>query len=117
MRRWISIAPASRSIRTSWRVVWPRTIESSTTTMRLPHVEPARADREHLAGRDLTQQLCADHVERAALGGDAVALAELAERERPQAERIAEGDDRVARERDDREGPLQARQHIDDRVL
>ena len=31
-----SSAPASRSILTIWRVVLPRTIESSTTTRRLP---------------------------------------------------------------------------------
>ncbi len=36
MRRCTSAAPASRSIFTIWRVVLPRTIESSTTTMRLP---------------------------------------------------------------------------------
>ena len=33
---WTSAAPASRSICTIWRVVLPRTIESSTTTRRLP---------------------------------------------------------------------------------
>ena len=33
---WTSRAPASRSIRTICRVVLPRTIESSTTTIRLP---------------------------------------------------------------------------------
>ena len=33
---WTSRAPASRSICTIWRVVLPRTIESSTTTSRLP---------------------------------------------------------------------------------
>jgi hypothetical protein len=31
-----SVAPASRSTATSWRIVVPRTIESSTTTTRLP---------------------------------------------------------------------------------
>ena len=36
MRRCTSLAPASRSMRTIWRVVLPRTIESSTTTRRLP---------------------------------------------------------------------------------
>ena len=36
MRRWTSEAPASRSILTIARVVVPRTIESSTTTTRLP---------------------------------------------------------------------------------
>ena len=36
MRTCTSAAPASNSIATSWRVVLPRTIESSTTTSRLP---------------------------------------------------------------------------------
>ena len=36
MRRCTSAAPASRSIVTIARVVVPRTIESSTTTRRLP---------------------------------------------------------------------------------
>ena len=33
-----SVAPASSSIATIWRVVLPRTIESSTTTSRLPRI-------------------------------------------------------------------------------
>ena len=36
MRTWTSRAPARRSSDTIWRVVVPRTIESSTTTSRLP---------------------------------------------------------------------------------
>ncbi len=36
IRMWTSAAPASRSIRTRARWVLPRTIESSTTTSRLP---------------------------------------------------------------------------------
>ncbi len=36
IRRWTSFAPASLSIATICRVVLPRTIESSTTTTRLP---------------------------------------------------------------------------------
>ena len=36
MRRWTSLAPASRSILVSCFCVVPRTIESSTTTRRLP---------------------------------------------------------------------------------
>ena len=43
MRRCTSAAPASRSICTSWRCVVPRTIESSTTTSRLPVDVLARA--------------------------------------------------------------------------
>jgi hypothetical protein len=40
MRRWISAAPALRTISTSWRVVEPRTIESSTSTT----LRPAKVD-------------------------------------------------------------------------
>ena len=36
IRTWISAAPASRSIRMRARWVFPRTIESSMTTSRLP---------------------------------------------------------------------------------
>ena len=36
MRTCTCAAPASRSMRTSWRWVLPRTIESSTTTSRRP---------------------------------------------------------------------------------
>ena len=39
MRMWTSVAPASRSICTICFVVVPRTIESSTTTSRLPRIE------------------------------------------------------------------------------
>ena len=35
---WTSAAPASRSIATIWRVVVPRTIESSTTISRFPRI-------------------------------------------------------------------------------
>ena len=57
-----------------------------------------------------TSRTGAEHVERAALGRDAVAVAQLAERKRAQPERVAEGDDRLAREHHDRESALQARQ-------
>ena len=39
MRTWTSVAPASRSACTICFVVVPRTIESSTTTRRLPRIE------------------------------------------------------------------------------
>ena len=43
MRTWTSSAPASRSIRTWARWVLPRTIESSTTMIRLPRIMCSRA--------------------------------------------------------------------------
>ena len=42
MRTWTSAAPASRSIRTRARWVLPRTMESSTTTSRLPSMTSRR---------------------------------------------------------------------------
>ena len=42
MRRCTSFAPDSRSMATSWREVLPRTIESSTTTRRLPSMMSRR---------------------------------------------------------------------------
>src|SRR5205823_10603829 len=77
----------------------------------------AVADRDERAGLDLAQQPAADDVEGARFAGHAVALADLAERERPQPVRIAEGDDAVARHHDRREGALQARYHVGDGVL
>ena len=68
-------------------------------------------------GCDLAQQLGADDVERAALGGDAVAVAEPAERQRPQAGAVAEGDDRVLGHDDRREGALELRHDVGERVL
>ena len=44
---------------------------------RLPGLDAALAERDQLAGLDLAQQLGADDVERAALGGDHVAVLEL----------------------------------------
>ena len=40
-RKWTSAAPASRTIRTSWRAVVPRTIESSTMTTTRSFKTPA----------------------------------------------------------------------------
>ena len=51
----------------------------------LARLDAALAERDHLAGLDLAQELGADDVEGAALGGHAVAVADLAERQRAQA--------------------------------
>src|SRR3954447_8420527 len=61
-----------------------------------PRLDALLGQRDDLAGLDVAQQLGADDVERARLAGDAVAVAELAEDERPQPGRVAEGDDAVA---------------------
>ena len=74
----------------------------------LAGLEPALGQRDHLARVDLAQQLGADDVEGAALGGDDEAVAEPAERERPDAVRVAEGDDRVLGHHHGRVGALAA---------
>ena len=83
----------------------------------LARLDPALAQRHHLARLHLAQQLRADDVERAALRGEAVGVAEPAEGERPQAGGIAEADHRVLRHHDRREGALEARHHLGQRVL
>ena len=83
----------------------------------LPGLDPALAERDQLARLDLAQQLGADDVEGAALGGDAVAVAELAERQRPDPVRVAEGDHGALRHHHGRVGALEARHHRRDGVL
>ena len=57
---------------------------------------------EHeLAGLDLALERRADEVERAGLGGDDGVVAEPAEHERPEAVRVAEGEQRPVGEADD----------------
>ena len=85
-----------------------------------PRLDAALAERDHLAGLDLAQELGADDVEGARLAGDAVAVADSSstpERQRAQAVRVAERDDRLLGHHDGRERALQARQHVGDRVL
>ena len=60
-------------------------------------LDAALAERDQLAGLHLAQQRGADDVQRAALRGDHVAVAELPEAERAHAGRVAEGDHAVAR--------------------
>ena len=83
----------------------------------LAHLEPALGQRNHLAGAHLADHLGADDVEGAALRGDDEAVVELAERQRPHAVRVAEGDDRVLGHHHGREGALEARHDVGDGVL
>ena len=68
-------------------------------------------------GLDLAHQLGADDVEGAALRGDAEAVAELAQRERPDPVRVAEGDHGALGHHHGRVGALEARHHRGDGVL
>ena len=83
----------------------------------LAGLEPALAQRDHLAGVHLAHQLGADDVEGAALGGDDEAVAEPPQAERPDPVRVAEGDDRVLGHHHGRVGALEPRHHLRDRVL
>jgi hypothetical protein len=83
----------------------------------LPGLQPARTHRDHLPRGHLTHELGADDVEGTALGGHAGAVAEHAERQRPQAGRVAKGHDSVLRHHDRRVGAFQARHHVGQRVL
>ena len=83
----------------------------------LARLEPVGGQRDELAGLHLAHQLGADDVEGAALRGDAEAVAELAERERPDAVRVAEGDHGALGHHHGRVGALEPRHHRGDRVL
>ena len=91
---------ARRSAFTTWRVSRPRSVSETSSP-----------------GAHLAQQLGADDVEGAALGGDDEAVPEPAERERPDPVRVAEGDDRALGHHHGRVGALQPRHHLGDRVL
>ena len=83
----------------------------------LARLEAALGQGDHLAGVHLAHQLGADDVEGAALRGDDEAVAEPAQRERPDPVRVAEGDDRVLGHHHGRVGALHPRHHLADRVL
>ena len=97
--------------------MYSKTQKASRAPDRHPRRDPAGVDRDDLARLDVAQESRADDVERARLAGDAVAVAEHAEHERAQAVRVAERDELVARHHDRREGAVQARQDVGDRVL
>ena len=70
---------------------------------------PSSSMSDQLARADLALEVGADEVERAGLGGDTQSSLEPAEAERPDAVRVAEGDQLPLGERDDREGALELR--------
>ena len=83
----------------------------------LTGLDPALAQRHHLARQHLAEQLGADDVERAALGGHAVAVPQHAERQRPQPRAVAEGHHGVLGHHHGGEGPVQPRHHLGEGVL
>ena len=75
---------------------------------RLRAVASLLVDPDDLPGRDVPHRLRADEVEGARLRGDDPVVADPAEGERPDPERVAEGDERAVGDGDDRVGALEA---------
>ena len=80
-------------------------------------VQPVVVDDHELAGAHLALERRADEVERARLGGDDGVVAEPAEHERPEAVRVAEGEELAVGEPDDGRRALEPRHRRGDRLL
>ncbi len=76
-----------------------------------------RVDDDHLARLDVAHEIGADDVERAGLRGQDPGVAELAQHQRPDAQRIAHADQSVLRQGRQRIGALDLAQRIDHAVL
>ena len=74
-------------------------------------------DDQDLAGHDVALVGRADQIHRAGLGADDVRVAEAAERQRPEAVRIANRNQPVLRQHDQRKRALHLRDRLDDRVF
>ena len=77
-------------------------------------LQPFLSDHHHLAILDLAHEVGADDVEGAGLGCKHPGLAELAEDERPDAERIARADELLVGEADQRVGAFDLQQRLDE---
>ncbi len=80
--------------------------------------QPLAVDDEHLAGRDVAHVARPDEVEGAGLarhagGPRAVAVCDLAERERAEAVRVADGDEGVVGQNHERERTLDLRERVE----
>src|SRR5215213_2110493 len=69
---------------------------------------------DHLAGLDVADVLGADEVEGARLRGDDPSAVEASERERAEAARVADGDERLGRQEEHREGAFRLAQNFGD---
>ena len=84
---------------------------------RMERLLALRPDDEHLARLDVANPLGVDEIERARLGADDVGVAEPAERQRPEAVRIAHGNQAILRQQHERERALRLRDRLDQRLL
>ena len=77
---------------------------------------PSRRHDDHFARLDVADEARADDVERAGLGGEDRRAVEVAEDQRPDAERIAAADHLLRRQADQRIGALDLAERVDDPV-
>ena len=98
----VHLHPAYARIRTREIDVLEDAERVSARGQRLHCVQPSRIDPHDLAGPDVAHDVGADQVEGARLGGDDPVLADLAECERPEPERIAKSEERVVDQSRDR---------------
>src|SRR5262245_52154442 len=96
--------------------VWPREIHMLEHAVRVTAgrkrahgLHTFRTNDQHLARFDIANPLRVDQVQRARLRADNVRVTKAAECERPEAVRIAYGDEPILREEHEREGTLHLR--------
>ena len=77
----------------------------------------AGADDDHLAGFDVADVGRPDEIERAGLRADDPRVAELPERQRPEAVRVARRDQAILRQQREREGASNLRDRLDQRLF
>ena len=78
---------------------------------------PLGADDEDFPRLDVADERRADQIHRARLGADDIRVAEASERERPEAVRVAHGDQAIARHHRERKRALHLRDGVDDGIL
>ena len=79
---------------------------------RLERADAGAVDQQHLARLDIAQEGRADDVERDAFRGEDGRFAELAHDQRPDAQRVAAGDQPVIGQDDQRIGALDLAQRV-----
>ena len=82
----------------------------------LEALHPLGGDDHHLAVLDIAHEFGTDDVERAGLGGEDVVTVEFAQHERADAERVPCADQHGVGEADQRIGPLDLPQGVDEAV-
>ena len=84
---------------------------------RTVRLHPGRADHHHLARLDVADERGVDQVEGARLRAEDLRLSEAAQRQRPEAPRVAHADDPIPGDENQRVGALHLLQGVHDRRL